>query len=226
MISNLEKDISQGNYPANEFIEKIAKLNSPNVSNVKTKNNLNNENDEKANTNESLIKPSKDVATIIDPLKNSDVLEEDSKGQSSINTLVRNSNGNNVNQKPVIYGLRDKRIVKGESFDLLEGVSAVDPEDGPIDKSKVEVSGNVSPKTTGSYRIIYKVKDDDGLYSENHQITIEFIDEVPIFLEKNLKVVKDKKYIYNGEIKRALQSFTFYGDYGWWGAEALFEQTN
>lgn len=67
-----------------------------------------------------------------------------------------------VNQAPVIQGVKDITITVGDAFDAMAGVSAYDKEDGIITEHIV-VEGEVDPNTEGEYTLTYTVSDSEGL---------------------------------------------------------------
>ena len=76
------------------------------------------------------------------------------------------------NQKPVINA-EDKTIYLNEDFDPLDGVTATDPEDGKIKNIEV-VTNEVNNKETGTYKVVYKVKDTFGNVVEKEiTVTVE-----------------------------------------------------
>jgi chitinase len=77
------------------------------------------------------------------------------------------------NQVPVFYGIEDLTIAKGESFDPLASVSALDKEDGDL-TSKIVVQGRVDTEKVGEYTLTYSVEDSDSnKVSENRTITVQ-----------------------------------------------------
>ena len=67
-----------------------------------------------------------------------------------------------TNQLPIIEGLNDITINKGESADLKQGVTAKDNEDGILTGKIVFPSINLSTLREGKHQVIYKVTDSDG----------------------------------------------------------------
>lgn len=63
------------------------------------------------------------------------------------------------NSLPVISGANDVTVKKGESFDKLQNVSAVDSCKNDITE-KIEVTGEVITDKAGVYRLTYRVTDD------------------------------------------------------------------
>lgn len=66
---------------------------------------------------------------------------------------------------PVIMGAGNITIEKNSTFVPLEGVYAVDAEDGIL-TSSIVYSGNVNPNATGTYTATYTVTDSDGNIAE------------------------------------------------------------
>lgn len=62
---------------------------------------------------------------------------------------------------PEFTGTGNVEITVGDTFDVLDGVSASDPEDGNV-TADIIVSGTVDVDTIGDYTIVYTVSDDDG----------------------------------------------------------------
>lgn len=73
------------------------------------------------------------------------------------------------NQAPVLHGIDNKTIYVGEKFDLLEGVSATDKEDGDL-TSKIKVEGNVDTSKIGNYKINYSVTDSKNLTTSKQRV--------------------------------------------------------
>lgn len=65
-----------------------------------------------------------------------------------------------TNAKPTITGAYNQTILKGEAFDPMKGVSALDKEDGEL---LVQVEGSVNVNEVGTYTLIYKAVDSEGL---------------------------------------------------------------
>lgn len=101
------------------------------------------------------------------------------------------------NQKPVISA-SDKTIYLNEKFDELEGVTATDPEDGPIKDIEV-IQNEVNEKELGSYKVIYQVKDSFGNVVKK-EITVTVIEKKleekdGLFYFDYLKEINDKLQI-------------------------------
>lgn len=86
----------------------------------------------------------------------------DSGNKTSLvqSTVVVNPKIEAINSVPVINA-SDRVIQLGEEFDPLDGVTAMDAEDGPISKIEV-VEENVDTKKEGSYTVTYSVTDSQG----------------------------------------------------------------
>ncbi|PTE43718.1 DUF5011 domain-containing protein [Staphylococcus equorum] len=65
------------------------------------------------------------------------------------------------NSTPELIGTNDTIIEKGEDYNLLNGVSAFDKEDGDL-THKITVDGDINTNKTGKYKVEYKVEDSDG----------------------------------------------------------------
>lgn len=63
-----------------------------------------------------------------------------------------------ASKTPEIYGTSNLTINKGETADLLEGVTAVDTCSNDI-TSKISVTGNILTNKTGTYKLTYSVED-------------------------------------------------------------------
>ncbi|MDD3478471.1 MAG: DUF5011 domain-containing protein, partial [Candidatus Izemoplasmatales bacterium] len=62
---------------------------------------------------------------------------------------------------PLILGVTDVTIHVGDSFEVLEGISALDDTDGPL-TSAIVVTGDYDITTPGTYTITYTVTDAAG----------------------------------------------------------------
>ena len=65
------------------------------------------------------------------------------------------------NRQPVIYAV-DKTIIEGDNFNVLDGVTAIDTEDGDITKKIEVVENTVDTTKAGEYKVTYKVKDNNN----------------------------------------------------------------
>lgn len=71
-------------------------------------------------------------------------------------------------------GVSDITVPFGSDFDPLDGVSAVDTEDGFIDASEIEIEGAVDTNVAGTYTLTYKVTGSDGKeVTVTREITVE-----------------------------------------------------
>ena len=90
------------------------------------------------------------------------------------------------NSVPELKGVEDAIIQKGESYNLLSGVSAYDKEDGDL-TDQIKVNGNVNTNKIGKYKVEYQVIDSDGAkeiserYIEVKWFEIQFNNNVFIF---------------------------------------------
>lgn len=111
---------------------------------------------------------------------------------SAENVFIKKSQFTATNQAPVIIA-SDKTIVQGQSFNALAGVTATDPEDGPI--TNIEVSGEVKTDTPGAYQITYKVKDKAN-QEVTKTITITVIaDEEPVINATDITIYLGEKEV-------------------------------
>ncbi len=117
-----------------------------------------------------------DDKDIIDPsqIKVIGVLGKPEAGKDKDYTItyeITDTNGNTTkvdriitvtNQLPIIEGLNDITIKKGENADLKKGITAKDNEDGILTDKIVFPDINLSTLTEGKHQVIYKVTDSDG----------------------------------------------------------------
>lgn len=82
----------------------------------------------------------------------------DSKGASNTKPILVTVRSND---KPLIIGADDTSIKEGTLFDPMDGVAAIDTEDGNITKH-IKVNGYVNTNKPGTYELTYKVNDKDG----------------------------------------------------------------
>ena len=110
----------------------------------------------------------------------------DSQGASSTKTItvIVNPKMEEINWIPVISA-SDKVLTVGDVFNVMDGVSASDHEDGDVTESVVVESSNVDTNTVGSYQVTYRVTDSQGA-SSTKTITVivnpkmEALNEVPV----------------------------------------------
>ena len=94
------------------------------------------------------------------------------------------------NEKPVINA-SDKEIYLNSDFDPLEGVTASDAEDGPIEK--IEYKGEVKTDTVGDYKVTYIVTDKNGQKTEKTITVKVIVNQLPVIN------VSDKTIYLNSE---------------------------
>ena len=110
----------------------------------------------------------------------------DSQGASSTKTItvIVNPKMEEINWMPAISA-SDKVLTVGDVFNVMDGVSASDHEDGDVTGSVVVESSNVDTNTVGSYQVTYRVTDSQGA-SSTKTITVivnpkmEALNEVPV----------------------------------------------
>ncbi|GLT18388.1 hypothetical protein GCM10007938_21670 [Vibrio zhanjiangensis] len=66
------------------------------------------------------------------------------------------------NTAPEINGINNETILVHSNFDPMEGVSATDAEDGDINNSDIQVSGEVNTNVVAQYTLTYQVTDAAG----------------------------------------------------------------
>ncbi|WP_454052893.1 glycosyl hydrolase family 18 protein [Clostridium sp. Marseille-Q7071] len=107
-----------------------------------------------------------------------------------------------INTSPILKGIEDKKIFVGEAFDAMEGVTAIDKEDGNL-TDKIIVTGNVDNNIAGAYTLIYTVEDSEGLITtkeriitvkEKPDITDDNFDPNKIYVEGDTVIYKGEKY--------------------------------
>lgn len=112
---------------------------------------------------------------------------KDSKGKEVSKTI-------NVtvipNEKPVINA-SDKEIYLNSDFNPLEGVTASDAEDGPIEK--IEYKGEVKTDEVGDYKVTYIVTDKNGQKTEKTITVKVIVNQLPVIN------VSDKTIYLNSE---------------------------
>ncbi|WP_283591405.1 glycosyl hydrolase family 18 protein [Clostridium butanoliproducens] len=107
-----------------------------------------------------------------------------------------------VNTAPILKGIENKKIFIGETFDAMEGVIAIDKEDGNL-TDKIIVTGNVDTNIAGEYKLIYTVEDSEGLVTtkeriitvkEKPDITDDNFDPNKIYQEGDTVIYKGERY--------------------------------
>ena len=66
-----------------------------------------------------------------------------------------------TNTEPQLRGVNDVVIEKGQEYNLLNGISAYDKEDGDL-THKIKIDCDVDTTKSGTYEVKYKVTDSDG----------------------------------------------------------------
>ena len=95
------------------------------------------------------------------------------------------------NKKPVITA-EDKEVVQGRKLDELEGVSATDEEDGPLEV-KVKDS-TVNLEEPGSYTITYEATDSYNQTSEKTITVTVLKDEAPVINAEDKTITQGTKF--------------------------------
>ena len=95
------------------------------------------------------------------------------------------------NKKPVITA-EDKEVIQGRKLDELEGVSATDEEDGPVE---VKVKDNtVNLEEPGSYTITYEATDSYNQTSEKTITVTVLKDEAPVINAEDKTITQGTKF--------------------------------
>lgn len=99
---------------------------------------------------------------------------KDSNGKEAVKTITVTVI---PNEKPVINA-SDKEIYLNSEFDPLDGVTATDAEDGPI--NEIEYDSSVKPDVIGNYSVTYTVQDKNGQVTSK-TITVKVIaNQLPV----------------------------------------------
>ena len=114
----------------------------------------------------------------------------DSKGASTTKSILVTVRSND---KPIISGADNTSIKEGTSFDPMDGVAAIDTEDGNITKH-IKVDGYVNTNKPGTYELMYKVTDkDDNTTTVKRTIIVNpkelHINTLPV-IKANNKTIK------------------------------------
>ena len=103
---------------------------------------------------------------------------------SSATLVTPNLNADaTTNTTPQIKGANDIVIKKGQDYNLLNGISAFDKEDGDL-TDKIKVDGQIDTSKSGKYRIKYHVTDSDGAIKNFHRYIEVKVALIIIFANK------------------------------------------
>ncbi|WP_338631801.1 immunoglobulin-like domain-containing protein [Clostridium baratii] len=94
------------------------------------------------------------------------------------------ANTENINEKPVIHA-ENKTIKVGSKFDLMDGISATDKEDGNITNKIKVVESTVNLSKPGTYKVVYEVIDSHDEKTRKTIIVTVVSDNKPISNESN-----------------------------------------
>ena len=83
----------------------------------------------------------------------------DLKAQTQINVLLPTED--NITNTPPVIKAKDIELKVGDKFNLLEGVTAYDAEDGDITTSLLIEENTVNTSKAGVYKVVYSVTDND-----------------------------------------------------------------
>ncbi|MDU4117877.1 MAG: type I pullulanase [Clostridium perfringens] len=114
-----------------------------------------------------------------------------------------------INNAPEINA-KDVTLTVGDKFDPMEGVIAMDKEDGEITKDIKVIENNVDTEKSGDYKVIYKVTDSEGA-SKTKEINVKVNEkettppeEIKVtgvkLNNKDLNLKKGEKYVLKAEI--------------------------
>ncbi|MDU5110672.1 MAG: DUF5011 domain-containing protein [Clostridium sp.] len=99
-----------------------------------------------------------------------------------------------INKAPIIYA-EDKVIKLGEDFNPLDGVTAMDPEEGNITSNIVVTDNTVDENAVGEYSVTYTVEDSQKAKSTK---TIKVTVEKDISLATNITIDSKINQLYIG----------------------------
>lgn len=117
----------------------------------------------------------------------------------------------NGNYLPTMTGAKDQVVLEGSSFNIMNGISAKDKEDGDI-TNKVVVTGGVDTKKVGTYKVNYKVQDTSGM-TVTEDVSIYVIPKEhssAVLWDAAVRYVMGDKVVYEGKI---------YENISWWTPE-------
>ncbi|MBQ2639484.1 MAG: DUF5011 domain-containing protein [Bacilli bacterium] len=110
-----------------------------------------------------------------------------------IKSSFKVTNENDVINTESVITASNKSIVQGTKIDLLDGVKAVDSEDGDITKN-INVTGSVDKDKVGTYEITYSVTDSGNL-TTTKKITITVTEnKKPVIEANDLEVTVNTKF--------------------------------
>ena len=106
-----------------------------------------------------------------------------------------------INMKPVINA-NDVTIIVNDPFNPMDGVEAIDNEDGIITNKVKIISNNVDNTKAGTYEIVYEVIDNGG-EKTTKKITVNVANLTKsdsLFMFNGLKHIKDNTFNFSGFI--------------------------
>ena len=120
----------------------------------------------------------------------------DSKGKTTKaqSKVVVNPEVTVINKAPIIYA-EDKVIKLGENFNPLDGVTAMDPEEGNITSNIVVTDNTVDENAVGEYSVTYTVEDSQKAKATK---TIKVTVEKDISLATNITIDSKINQLYIG----------------------------
>ena len=121
------------------------------------------------------------------------------KGEKEIDNVYKNikfpkEKKENINNAPIIF-CKDKEIIRGKKFNPMDGVEAIDKEDGNISKKICILYNDVNVNKEGVYKIKYEVKDTNGIKREKVRTITVVQNDKPIIIGADNSVIdEDEKF--------------------------------
>ncbi len=113
-----------------------------------------------------------------------------------------------INNAPEINA-KDVTLTVGHKFDPMEGVTAMDKEDGDITKDIKVIENNVDTEKAGDYKVIYKVTDSEGA-SKTKEINVK-VNEKEATPPEEIKVTGVKLNNKDLNLKKKVKKIYFKG---------------
>ena len=106
-----------------------------------------------------------------------------------------------INMKPVINA-SDKVVVIGNEFNPMDGVEAIDNEDGNITSKITIISNNVNTNVLGTYEVVYSVTDSfDETVTKKITVKVSNLTQTDaLFMFNGLNHVEDNTFNFSGFI--------------------------
>lgn len=161
---------------------------------------------------EGVVVVSQKDGDISDKVKVDGTVDINTLGANLLTYTASDSDGNEIkvkrtiivrtNEKPKIKGVDDVTITEGDDFNPLNGVTAIDKEDGDLTKL-LKVEGKVDTGKTGDYNLKYSVTDsDDNTVEANRTVTVvastNEADELRMKVLNSARKLIGKPYVWGG----------------------------